>query len=264
MHFARPVETTFEDTPMAVPKPFKRTCRQFSDGTYSYSGKWMYVLHPQFAKEPEHFVRALQIIQKDILDLFDYIEAADTNLECYSYRIHALHMRTCIEVEANCKAILEENGYSRAGYWNMCDYQRLGNTHHLSAYEVRFPVWRGSQNVRKPFASWSTGGGLGWYQAYNAAKHDRHDQFPQANFRNLLDAVSGLVALLSAQFHTWDFSPSPAGRSTGIGGPPQGFDTAIGNYFHVRFPTDWSSSEQYDFDWQKLQSDPDPFQTLIF
>jgi hypothetical protein len=143
---------------MAVTKPFKRTCRQFTDGTYSDSGKWMYVLHSQFAKEPEHFVRSFQIIQKDILEIFDYIEPADTNLKCYSYRIHALLMRTCIEVEANCKAMLEENGHTKAG--DLSDYKKLDKTHHLSAYEVRLPVWRGSQNVRKPFDSWSTGGGL--------------------------------------------------------------------------------------------------------
>jgi hypothetical protein len=224
----------------------------------------MYVLHPRFAREPEHFVRAFKIIQKDMFDIFDYVEPADTNSECYSYRVHALHMRTCIEVEANCKAILQENGYSKVGDWNMNDYRKLDKTHHLSTYEVRLPVWRGTQNVRRPFNDWSTGGGLVWYQAYNHAKHDRHDQFPEANFRNLLDAVSGLVALLSAQFHTWDFPASSAGLSTNIGGPPPGFETAIGDYFHVRFPADWSPLDQYDFDWRTLKSDPDPFENLNF
>ncbi len=250
---------------MAVTKPFRRTCRQFTDGTYSDGGKWMYVLHSKFAKEPEHYVRAFALIQKDLLDIFDYVEPADTNLSCYSYRIHALHMRTCIEIEANCKAILGENKYTKTGDWNMSDYKNLEATHHLSAYEVVLPVWRGTQSAHKPFAPWSAAAALTWYQAYNVAKHDRHDQFPQANFANLLDAICGLVTLLSSQFHTWDFSPSrPHLALEGIGGPPQGFEAAIGGYFHVRFPTNWSSTDQYDFDWQSIQSDPDPFQTLTF
>ena len=40
---------------------------------------------------------------------------------------------------------------------------------------------------------------------YNAAKHDRHKQFKEANFGNLIDAVAGLVALLSSQFGDYDF-----------------------------------------------------------
>src|SRR5262245_53611429 len=90
-------------------------------------------------------------IQKDMLELFDFIEPADTNLPCYSYRIHELFMRTCIEIEANFKAILTENGYSRSGDWNMNDYRKTETSHLLSAYLVKFPVWQGNQHTRQPF-----------------------------------------------------------------------------------------------------------------
>lgn len=225
----------------------------------------MYVLHPRFANEPEHYVRAFVLIQDDLQEIFEYVEPADANLSCYSYRIHALHMRTCIEIEANLKAILAENDYSGPGRWNMSDYIKLEQTHQLSAYECKFPVWKGAQHTRKPFAPWSAGAALNWYQAYNAAKHDRHDEFSQANMNNLLDAIGGLAALLSSQFHTWDFSPAAPGLTlSGIGGPPQGFESAIGGYLSVKFPTVWSSADQYDFDWQSIGGDPDPFDTLTF
>lgn len=133
------------------------------------------------------------LIQKDLLELFDYVEPSDTNRLCYSYRIHELHTRTCIEIEANCKAILSENGYIRAGDWNMGDYRKLNTTHRLSSYEINFPLWYGNEAKRKPFAAWSGAGPLGWYQAYNETKHNRHENFEQANFENLLNAVSGLV-----------------------------------------------------------------------
>jgi hypothetical protein len=54
-----------------------------------------------------------------------YVEPADKNLECYSYRIHALLLRACIELEANCKAILKENGYSKGGNWKIDDYKKI-------------------------------------------------------------------------------------------------------------------------------------------
>ena len=250
---------------MTAAKPFRRTCRQFTDGTYDNGGKWMYILHPKFANEPEHYVRAFVLIQKDLHDIFEYVEPADTNLACYSYRIHALHMRTCIEIEANLKAILTENGYRRRGDWNMNDYKKLEKTHQLSAYECKLPVWKGTEHTRRPFALWDSCEKLDWYQANNDAKHDRHDQFPKANFRNLLEAICGLVALLSSQFHTQDFSPlAPRLALGGMGGPPQGFESAIGGYFHVKFPTVWPAADQYDFDWQSMKSDPDPFDTLSF
>ena len=101
-----------------------------------------------------------------------------------------------------------------------------------------------------------------WYQAYNEAKHDRHDQFPKANFKNLLDTIGGLIVVLSSQFHTQDFSPAAPGLAlSGMGGAPEGFETAIGEYFHVKFPTDWPTADQYDFNWNSINDEADPFRT---
>jgi hypothetical protein len=222
----------------------------------------MYVMHPKYAIAPEQYIRAFQILQKDLLDLFDFVEPSDINLPCYSYRIHGLHMRMCIEVEANCKAILSENGYSKAGDWDMRDYKKLNPTHQLSSYEVRLPLWHGTKTTRSPFLAWSTGRTPPWYDAYNQAKHDRHNKFALASFEALLDATCGLVALLSSQFYDYDFTPLVL--HTGYGMPRDGFVNAIGGYFHVKFPASWPSADRYSFHWQTIENDPDPFQTLTF
>ncbi|MGY4353263.1 hypothetical protein ACVWXM_009780 [Bradyrhizobium sp. GM7.3] len=65
-------------------------------------------------------------------------------MSAYSFRIHSLFMRTCIEIEANFKVILAENNCSRSGrQLNMVDYRRVDATHHLSSYEVMLPIWSG-------------------------------------------------------------------------------------------------------------------------
>ena len=241
---------------MPVTKPFRRTCRQFVNGSYAEGGRSKYVRHPKYAKAPQQYVRAFMLIQKDLLELFGYVEPADVNLNCYSYRIHELHTRTCIEIEANCKAILSENGYIRNRDWNMNDYKKLNLTHRLSSYQIKLPLWYGNESPRRPFSAWAAGGPLPWYQAYNQTKHDR-----QENFENALNAVSGLVALLSSQFYTHDFAPHDylvAER------PSDGFEVAIGNYFMVKFPDDWLADERYGFNWQALETDADPFQSLQF
>src|SRR5689334_2919868 len=117
---------------MSARKPFRRTCRQFIDGSYAEGGNLGYIYHPDFASSPQYYIRAFLLIQKDMLELFDYTEPGDKNLGSYSYRIHELLMRSCIEVEANCKAILTDNGYTRSGEWNMDDYKKLDATHRLS------------------------------------------------------------------------------------------------------------------------------------
>src|SRR5688572_7486964 len=95
---------------MTIMNPYRKNCRPFENGTYgSY-----YISDPKYAKDPEQYIRAFLLIQKDLKELFDYIDPSDINLQCHSFRIHQLLMRTCIEVEANCKAILSENGYDKA------------------------------------------------------------------------------------------------------------------------------------------------------
>jgi hypothetical protein len=81
-----------------------------------------------------------------------------------------------------------------------------------------------------------------WYSAYNATKHDRHNEFVRANLENLLNAVSGLVALLSAQFCREDFSPGP--DLFAAEGPNDSFESAIGSYFRVKFPDEWPANER--------------------
>jgi hypothetical protein len=245
---------------MPVDRPYRRTCRQFRDGGYGDYGRTGYIEHPKYAKSPGHYIRALLVIQKDLSELFDFVEPADNNLQCFSYRIHELHTRACIEIEANCKAILTENGYKKAGDLNMTDYKKLNVTHRLSSYQIKLPIWHGAQDTRTPFSAWATGAGLSWYQAYNETKHDRLEEFEQANFDNAINAVCGLVAVLSAQFYTHDFSSHDQLFAQGA----HDWELAIGNYFLVKFPNDWPAEQQYDFEWRALESGADPFQNLTF
>lgn len=247
---------------MPVNRPYRRTYRQFVDGRYTEGGRAGYVLHSKFANSPAQYVRAFLLLLKDLQDLFDYIEPADRNLSCYSYRIHALLVRACVEVEANCKAILKENGYTKASDMNMGDYKKIDVTHRLSSYEVKLPYWNGSNYLRRPFEPWSTGRSLRWYQAYNTTKHDRHIEFEEATFEYLIDACCGILVILSAQFGTNDFTPGDTLIS--IGGRHDGMETGIGTYFRVKFPDDWPFEMRYAFDWQLLKDESDPFQTIDY
>jgi hypothetical protein len=246
---------------MSVTRPYRRTVRQLADGSYANSGNGRYVEHPRYAEDPEHYVRAFLLIQKDLQELFDYVEPADQNLKCYSYRIHETLLRACIEVEANCKAILLENGYSKTDKLRMVDYRKIEKSHKLSDYQVRVPTWTGSSGTRQPFEPWARTQGLPWYQAYNTTKHNRHSEFKRATFENMLDAVCGCLAILSSQFLNEDFSKQASYLVLSNG---SSFKDAVGDFLRVRFPQSWPQSERYDFDWSVLESQSDPFDNFPY
>jgi hypothetical protein len=154
-----------------------------------------------------------------------------------------------------------ENGYASPRDWTMNDYRKINLSHRMSSYEVKLPVWEGRSHTHRPFAPWSLGGSLPWYQAYNDVKHSRHSNFSQANFGNLIGAVCGLIALLSAQFINEDGGPDHLIAGSGLS---DGFEFATGSYFLVKFPDDWPMNERYAFDWQSLKSDPEPIQAFRY
>jgi hypothetical protein len=258
---------------MALEKPLKRTVRQLTNGTYSNDGHWQYLLHPKYANDPQHYIRAFLIIQQDLQNLFEYVEPCDKNLPTISLRIQELLIRVCIEIEANFTAILKENKYSSNDNWNLKnDYCLIEISHKLSSYKVKFPIWKGNFNTRRPFENWASKPAkdwhvLKWYQAYNKSKHDRHLHFDKATFGNLLEAVCGLVVLLSAQF--MDESYSLNTKSLGISGnysydfDPK-FETAIGDYFRIQYPNDWAEDEKYGFNWQQIGRLQEPIDKIDF
>jgi hypothetical protein len=130
---------------MSFAKPFYRNYRGIKPSPNSgYSG-WAYIHDRDYAKSAEHYVRAFILIQNDLQSIFEYLEPSDECRTSYSYRIHALLMRTCIEVEANFKAILEENTFTPPPKrsLNTTDYRKVDATHHLFSYEVMLPIWNG-------------------------------------------------------------------------------------------------------------------------
>jgi hypothetical protein len=252
---------------MPIDKPFHRIFRELIKSNNSGYSSWAFIVDKGYAKTPHHYTRGFLILQEDIKSLFEYIEPADINLKTYSYRIHELLMRTCIEVEANFKAILRENIYtptyrngSKAGqfrteeFWNINDYIKTNKTHHLDNYFVEFPFWRGTKNRYQPFSDWQSGSSVSWYQAYNETKHDKNDKFELANFENLIKAFAGLFVLLSSQFNCESFQPGNTSLSIGTDGYFDG-EFGIGEYLKIEFPKNWSDTEKYDFDWSVLKKE---------
>jgi hypothetical protein len=97
--------------------------------------------------------------------------------------------------------------------------------------------------------------------AYHAVKHDRQKSFRQATFKQMTDAMAGLVVLLSSQFLGFDFG---TGHCYIEVGPFDGMESANGDYFRVAYPYDWPDQERYDFFWAAQMGEADPFQNFNY
>ncbi len=257
---------------MSLDRPFYRNYRPMVDGQNSGYSDWAYIVDKEYAQAPEHFTRAFLMIQSDLRKLFEYVEPCDKCLETHSFRIYELFIRTCIELEANFKAILKENIYTPTKTdgsqrdekdWKIYDYQKVNTTHHLDDYEVIVPIWSGVHNAYKPFSEWKIGNNIPWYQAYNNCKHDRMQNFQEANLNNLIQSVTGLFVLISSQFRTESFSPGQTSLSVGIDSYYEG-NFGLGDFFIVKFPTNWTDDEKYGFDWSILKTQQGRFKKIDY
>ncbi|WP_052668300.1 hypothetical protein [Photobacterium iliopiscarium] len=256
---------------MIIDKPYHRNYRSMVNSPNSgYSG-WAYIVDREYSQNPTHYIRAFMMLQDDLQQIFEFVEPSDTNLNTHSFRIHELLMRTCIEIEANFRAILKENIYTPVDHkgksrsensWNIRDFHKVNISHRLSSYRVQYPVWDGESHTFEPFKQWVDGSSLNWYQAYNASKHDRHDNFNKANLNNLLNAFAALQILISSQFKTESFS---ATRSLGIMMDSyHQLNSGIGGYLLIGFPSDWPEEQKYSFDWSVLKTEAERFQKFNY
>jgi hypothetical protein len=219
-----------------------------------------YIRDIRYAGDRNELWRAYKLIEKDLLRLFEYVEPTDDNLETYSHRTYELILRAATEFETNCKRILEANGYQKNGNLNMSDYFKINAASKLHEYTVSLTVWSPAKKDLSPFGEWANEkNSLSWYQAYNLVKHDRNRNFPKASLENLLNCVAGLLAILFSQFCVvlGDSTSFSISDDWGIISQPD-------HIFEVTPPTTWTESERYEFEWEKIKDEPNPFVKFEF
>lgn len=153
-------------------------------------------------------IRQIHTLISRLESIFNVVEPHDQNVEVFGHEIRNLILIACTEVEAQAKGILKANNVRPIRHdFGMRDYHKLLGAMYLDEYEVKMPLYP-LLAKRAPFANWSplrlSSGqwmtGLNWYDAYNAIKHDREQQFHQSKLSYAIDAVLACVVLLEAQF----------------------------------------------------------------
>jgi len=239
---------------MAINKPYYRIMR-VCDGAPTD-----YIYCKTYADDRYSLIHAFKIIEKDLKNLFEFIEPSEKNEEVFSHRLYELFLRCATEFETNCKQILLANGYPD-GNMNITDYYKINNANKLSDYEVRLNIWHPEPKIIKPFDKWNSGHSLAWYQDYNDVKHDRSRKFELANLSNVLKASASLLAVLFSQFETevFDAYSDSYHHST-----DDGFYYIDNNIFMVKPYSAWSEEESYSFSSGDIRESTDFFQEYPF
>lgn len=121
---------------MALPKPYYRLARPKAFIPN-------YVMNPRYASDRRQLSRAYVNIEKELRNIFNYVEPDESNLKTFSFELYSLLLRACTEVELNCKLIMEANGAAPQGsFFTMNDYKKLEQSSQLSKYVARFNNWR--------------------------------------------------------------------------------------------------------------------------
>jgi hypothetical protein len=203
-----------------------------------------------------NLIASYALLKQDLARIFEFIEPSEKNFDVFSHRIFELLLRACTEVEAICKLIFEANGIVLDQRdTNMIRYSDLEGAMRLSEISVECTVVRHHpftpfESFRHPARSERS---PTWYRAYNKVKHNRPGEFPAASLRSVIHAVGGVYALLVAQIgpnfdDLLKIDPS---------GP--GFLVVPSLFSLERLPA-WNQDEIYDFDWELLSKNREPYQ----
>ena len=141
-------------------------------------------------KEMHYFVA----LEKELENSFNYIEPETENMACYGAKYSSLLNSISIEFESTCKTLIKIKE----------EEAKVGNIGDIKNYILKyFPKICNSQvNIRrtnefiKPLEDWESSR-LKWWDAYTNLKHNRINNYSQANLKNVINAMGSLLIIIA-------------------------------------------------------------------
>jgi hypothetical protein len=127
-------------------------------------------------------------LREQLERIFRTVQPLEENYKTYGHDIRDLLILAATEVEAHWKGVLKANGIEGE---STRDYVKLLPVLKLNKYAIQLPFYPWLGAVR-PFENWvpnPSSQSLSWYDAYNAVKHNREENFSRATLLNAIQAV---------------------------------------------------------------------------
>lgn len=157
------------------------------------------------AKHEANFIAVAQsqlsVLTQQLEKICQTIHPIEKTFDAFGHDIRNLLILACTEVESHWRGVLVANGQQK-GTFNTKDYVMLAKTMKLDDYAITFPAYPWLDAIA-PFKGWDSNAptaSLKWYDAYNAVKHNRENEFQRATLRHVFEAVTACFILMTAQF----------------------------------------------------------------
>jgi hypothetical protein len=138
-------------------------------------------------------------LESDLAQISRYIEFDKKNFKTYSIELAHLLLASSSEVDVIAKnicGIVEPNSPANTiNHYRKIINRKLPNFKKEQVYFPRFNL------TLKPWSNWSLVKNPKnplWWRSYNKVKHERSEHFSDANLKNVLNAMGGLLV---AAFH---------------------------------------------------------------
>jgi len=243
---------------MAISKPYYRIFRPGAGIDF--------LKDTRYCDEANELFRALQLLELDLKKVFEYVEPCNKNLETYSQRLYELLLRACTEFEASAKAILCANSYQKSpDAFTIKDYRLINKATKISEYKVSLLSWSPEPKELQPFKAWKITHKLDWYSAYNSVKHNRFAEFNKASLNNVINAIAGVYIIIYSQINYLTISGVPHSNQFELGiSDEDNYQPLVNNsIFSISAPS-WNNKEKYNFNWNDLKKDSEPFDKYVF
>lgn len=139
--------------------------------------------------------RQYRLLEDDLIQLSNYVDFRQANLNTCSNRIAMLLVSTCALIDSTMRELYELDSTA-----NMKSIANLLLNDPMFNCDTAIRVLPSLANgmILKPWSSLASGiNGMvpSWWKAYNSLKHDRFRNYEQGTLENLLTAMSGLYSV---------------------------------------------------------------------
>lgn len=130
-------------------------------------------------------------LESDLEQISRFIEFDKKNFRTYSIESAHLLLASSSEVDVIAKCIcglLEPNSPAE----NINQYREIIDRN-LPGFKKEFVYIPRFSHRLQPWKNWSSAQNPIWWRSYNKVKHERNEYFTEANLKNVLNSVNGLL-----------------------------------------------------------------------
>jgi hypothetical protein len=160
-----------------------------------------------------------EVIDEELHSFSRHVEFAEGNLATYGVTLLRLYLSIGSETDVVAKLLCQRIGATLPERPNMDHYRKFLSPQYPYLSAVKITVRPMAYEIA-PWQAWQEDKNPDWWQKHQLVKHQRHQNFADANLGNVLHAAAGLLVFLVYwhQPELWALKITPALEVFGIEG----------------------------------------------